>query len=236
MFFWYIGLSVFGVATIFRSVGIDYRLIAVGSLLPLVLDLGFGYRAYGYTLLFAVALLAIVMVGTIGRPRLVRRRWLCLPIGVFCGLILSGAFANTELFWWPFLGNDFTHDALLPDVVGRGDRGGRRAVRVLGGRRPVRPLPARPPRGVLPHRPPHDCEHLKVDVRWRTRTLRCSWRGSVTRRGRGCRRARASGLGRAGVGAVGVDDEAALAGAVGDGHARAPRAARGPPRADGRST
>ncbi len=114
MFFWYIGLSVFGVATIFRSVGIDYRLIAGGSLLPLVLDLGFGYRAYGYTLLFAVALLAIVMVGTIGRPRLVRRRWLCLPIGVFCGLILSGAFGNTELFWWPFLGNDFSHDALLP--------------------------------------------------------------------------------------------------------------------------
>ena len=30
-------LSVFGVATIFRSVGIDYRLIAGGSLLPLVL-------------------------------------------------------------------------------------------------------------------------------------------------------------------------------------------------------
>jgi len=114
MFFWYIGLSVFGVATIFRSVGIDYRLIAGGSLLPLLLDLGFGYRAYGYTLLFAVALLMIVMVGTIGRPRLVRRRWLCLPIGVFCGLILSGAFANTELFWWPFLGNDFTHDSLLP--------------------------------------------------------------------------------------------------------------------------
>ena len=114
MFFWYIGLSVFGVATIFRSVGIDYRLIAVGSLLPLFLDLGFGYRAYGYTLLFAVAMLAIVMVATIGRPRLVRRRWLCLPIGVFCGLILSGAFANTELFWWPFLGTSFAHDPLLP--------------------------------------------------------------------------------------------------------------------------
>jgi hypothetical protein len=114
MFFWYIGLSVFGVATIFRSVGIDYRLIAAGSLLPLLLDLGFGYRAYGYTLLFAVALLAIVMLATIGRPRLVRRRWLCLPIGVFCGLILSGAFGNSELFWWPFLGNDFHHDALLP--------------------------------------------------------------------------------------------------------------------------
>lgn len=114
MFFWYIGLSVFGVATIFRSAGIDYRLIAIGSLLPLIVDVAFGYRAYGYALLFAVALLAVVMLGTVGRPRLLRRRLLCLPIGVFCGLILSGAFTNDHLFWWPFLGTSFPHDALLP--------------------------------------------------------------------------------------------------------------------------
>jgi hypothetical protein len=114
VFFWYIGLSVFGVATNFRSSGIDYRLLAVGSLLPLILDLPFGYRAYGYSLLFAVALLVVVMLGTIGRPRLLRRRLLCVPIGVFGGLILSGAFANDHLFWWPFLGSSFPHDALLP--------------------------------------------------------------------------------------------------------------------------
>jgi hypothetical protein len=113
---WYVGLSVFLVATIFRSTGIDYRLVALGSLLPLLVDLPFGYRAYGYTLLFAVVLLAVVMVGTIGRPRLLRRRLLCLPIGVFCGLVLSGAFTNDELFWWPFLGTSFSHDALLPSV------------------------------------------------------------------------------------------------------------------------
>jgi hypothetical protein len=114
VFFWCIGLSVFGVATIFRSSGVDYRYIAVGSLLPLILDIPFGYRAYGYSLLFAVAMLVIVMVGTIGRPRLLRRRLLCLPIGVFAGLILSGAFASNTLFWWPFLGTSFSHDALLP--------------------------------------------------------------------------------------------------------------------------
>jgi hypothetical protein len=111
---WYVGLSVFGVATIFRSVGIDYRLIAVGSMLPLLLDLPFGYKAYGYTLLFPVAMLTVVMLATIGRPRLLRRRWLCLPIGVFAGIILSGAFTNQDLFWWPFLGTSFPHDALLP--------------------------------------------------------------------------------------------------------------------------
>jgi hypothetical protein len=117
VFFWYVGLSVLGVATIFRSVGVDYRLVALGSLLPLLVDIPFGYRAYGYTLLFAVVLLAIVMIGTIGRPRLLRRRLLCLPIGLFCGLVLSGAFTNNELFWWPFLGSSFVHGALLPSTV-----------------------------------------------------------------------------------------------------------------------
>jgi hypothetical protein len=114
MLLWYVGLSVFLVATIFRSTGIDYRLVAVGSMMPLVVDVPFGYRAYGYTLLFAVSLLALVMIATIGRPRLLRRRLLCLPIGVFCGLVLSGAFLSDDLFWWPFLGSSFPHDALLP--------------------------------------------------------------------------------------------------------------------------
>lgn len=114
MLLWYVGLSVLGVATVFRSVGIDYRLVAVGSMLPLVLDLPFGYKAYGYTLLFPVAMLTVVMLATIGRPRLLRRRLLCLPIGVFAGIILSGAFTNPDLFWWPFLGTSFPHDSLLP--------------------------------------------------------------------------------------------------------------------------
>src|SRR6266851_5387221 len=100
MLLWYVGLSVFLVATIFRSTGIDYRLVAVGSMMPLVVDVPFGYRAYGYTLLFGVSLLG--------------RRLLCLPIGVFCGLVLSGASLSDDLFWWPFLGSSFPHDALPP--------------------------------------------------------------------------------------------------------------------------
>ncbi len=113
MFFWYVGLSVFGVATIFRSVGIDYRLVALGALLPLLVDVPVGHRGVGHTLLFPVALLAVVMVATLRRPRLVRRRFLCLPIGVCAGLILSASFSDSHLFWWPFLG-DYRHHALLP--------------------------------------------------------------------------------------------------------------------------
>jgi hypothetical protein len=116
MLLWYVGVSVAIVAAVFRSSGIDYRLVALGSMLPLLVDVPVGYRAFGHTLLFPVAMLAVVMLATIGRSRLLRRRWLCLPIGVFCGLVLSGAFANPELFWWPFLGTDFVHDALLPST------------------------------------------------------------------------------------------------------------------------
>jgi hypothetical protein len=116
MLLWYVGLSVAIVAAVFRSSGIDYRLVALGSMLPLLVDVPVGYRAFGHTLLFPVAMLTVVMLATIGRSRLLRRRLLCLPIGVFCGLVLSGAFANPELFWWPFLGTDVAHDALLPQT------------------------------------------------------------------------------------------------------------------------
>src|SRR5687767_3342682 len=104
MLLWYAGVSVLAVALVFRSRGVDYRLVALGSLLPLAVDGVIGARSLGHTLLFAVALLGAVMVATIGRSRLLRRRLLCLPIGVLCGLVLSGSFADAERFWWPALG------------------------------------------------------------------------------------------------------------------------------------
>ena len=114
MLLWYVGVSVLLVANIFKSSGIDYRLIALGSLLPLLVDLPVGHTAFGHTVLFPISMLAVVMVGTIGRSRLTRRRLLCIPIGVFCGLILSGAFTNADLFWWPLGGTTFPDDSLLP--------------------------------------------------------------------------------------------------------------------------
>lgn len=114
MLLWYVGVSVLLVANIFKSSGIDYRLIALGSLLPLLVDLPVGHTAFGHTVLFPIAMLVAVMLGTIGRSRLTRRRLLCLPIGVFCGLILSGAFTNADLFWWPLGGTTFPDDSLLP--------------------------------------------------------------------------------------------------------------------------
>ena len=116
MLLWYTGVSVVIVLVVFQSVGVDYRLVALGALVPLVLDLPLWRMAYGHSLTVTVGLLVVVMVATIGRPRLVRRRLLCVPIGAFCGLLLSGAWMETDVFWWPFTGASIPHVDLFPAV------------------------------------------------------------------------------------------------------------------------
>ena len=116
MLLWYVGLSVVLVQFVFRSSGIDYRFVAAGAVLPLLVDVPFGRPAYGHTLAFGVAALVVVMVGTIGQPRLLRRRLVCLPIGVLCGLVLSGAWLDADVFWWPTPGSEFPDQSLLPPL------------------------------------------------------------------------------------------------------------------------
>ncbi len=48
------------------------------------------------------------------KRRLVRRRWIGIPIGMLMHLALDGIWARPEVFWWPFLGADFG-DAGLPE-------------------------------------------------------------------------------------------------------------------------
>jgi hypothetical protein len=115
MILWYAAGAVFVVWNVFQSSGVDFRAVALGALLPLVVDVPFGEQAYAHTLLAAVLALTGVMCVTIGRGRrLLRRRWLGLPIGWFCGLVLSGAWLTKEIFWWPVFGVDFPHVDLLP--------------------------------------------------------------------------------------------------------------------------
>jgi predicted Rdx family selenoprotein len=115
MLLWYAAGSVFGVANVFQSPGLDYRLVAIGALLPLALDLPFREQAYAHTLLVSTVLLAAVMIATSGRgKRLARRRLISLPIGAYCGLVLSAAWRSQEVFLWPAFGTDFPGVALLP--------------------------------------------------------------------------------------------------------------------------
>jgi hypothetical protein len=114
MLLWYAAVSVVLVHTVFRSVGVDYRLIAVGAMLPLLIDIPWGRPAFGHTLVFPVAFMAIVMVATIGQRRLLRRRLLCLPSGVMVGVLLSASWLHPQVFWWPTLGWAFPPGQLLP--------------------------------------------------------------------------------------------------------------------------
>lgn len=117
MLLWYLCMSVVLVHVVFRSSGIDYRLVGLGALLPLVVDAPLRRLAYGHSLLVGIALLTVVMLGTVGRSRLLRRRLLCLPIGYLCGLVLSGAWVAASVFWWPFLGALPDEPLLAPFAV-----------------------------------------------------------------------------------------------------------------------
>jgi hypothetical protein len=117
MLTWYAAGAVFGVWNVFQSGGIDVRMVAIGSLAPLLVDVGFGAQRYGHTLLAPVAALVLVMLATAGRGhRLLRRHLIGVPIGWFCGIALSGSFTHQHTFWWPALGTTFDRASLLPPL------------------------------------------------------------------------------------------------------------------------
>lgn len=115
MFFWFAATSVAIVWVIFRSPAVDYRMVALGSLLALV-EVPFGMGPL-QTLAVSVLALAVVMGITVGK-RLRRRQLLGIPIGMFLHLVLDGAWSNAEVFWWPLGGFGFA-DVTAP-VIDRG--------------------------------------------------------------------------------------------------------------------
>jgi len=107
MLLWLVFGSIFLVWNVFQSSGLDFRLVAVGALLPTVIDAPFGAQSYAHTLLAAVVVLVVAMLATTGRGhRLRRRRALSLSIGWFSALVLGASWAHKELFWWPAFGTE----------------------------------------------------------------------------------------------------------------------------------
>lgn len=116
MLLWFVGPSILIVWSVFRSPAADYRIVAVGAVLPLV-ELPIGEPRLFHSLTGGAVLLVAVMVGARGQ-RVVQRRLLGLPIGVLMHLVLDGAWADTHGFWWPFLGSAWS-TSRLPEL-GRG--------------------------------------------------------------------------------------------------------------------
>ena len=116
MILWFAGLSFALVWLVFRSPALDYRLVMVGSLIPL-LDGVFGGARLLHTLVAGVAVLLVIVLATT-RKRLVRRRLIGLPIGMLMHLVLDGVWMRTTVFWWPFFGWSFAGEG-LPEL----DRG-----------------------------------------------------------------------------------------------------------------
>jgi hypothetical protein len=126
VFLWFAGGAFVLVWLVFRSPAVDYRLVMVGALLPLV-ELPFGSPRVLHSLTGAVALLAGAMLVT-PRRRLAQRRLVAIPIGVFVHLLLDGIWTDTEAFWWPFAGLAWS-DARLPELA----RGGFDVVLEIAG-------------------------------------------------------------------------------------------------------
>lgn len=102
MLLWFVIMAPIAVAEVFRSPMVDYRLVAIGAVVPLV-EVLIGRSIGLHSLAASVLLLALVMGTTIGR-RLLRRRLLGVPIGMFMHLVLDGTWMSSHLFWWPAFG------------------------------------------------------------------------------------------------------------------------------------
>ena len=121
MFFWFIGSVTLIVMVVFRDPRFDYRLLAVGAVLPDIVDATIGRLAGGalvlHSITASVVVLIVVMACTVGKKAR-RKQWLALPIGMFLHLVVDGAVDDARVFWWPLGGFSFG-DARLP-VVERG--------------------------------------------------------------------------------------------------------------------
>lgn len=113
MIVWFAATAVVFVWAVFQSPALDYRLVAAGAVVPSIEGVLVGARVL-HTLAFTAALLVVVLLATRGR-RLASRRWVGLPIGTALHMVFDGAWARTDLFWWPFTGWSFD-DGAAPEV------------------------------------------------------------------------------------------------------------------------
>jgi len=113
--FWHLGATTAIVRYTFRDERMDLRMLALGALLPDLVDTPAGalfysslgsVRLVAHTLLASAVAMVLVLLGTRrGRPR---KRWMPLAVGMLVHLVLDGMWNDPATLWWPFLGWGFT--------------------------------------------------------------------------------------------------------------------------------
>lgn len=113
MIAWHLGATLFLFRWIFRDPKVDVRFLALGALVPDLIDLPLGTllladslstgEAWTHSLVAPSVATVIVLLATRRGRR--RRAWMALVIGMFIHLLLDGMWMKTEVFLWPFFGS-----------------------------------------------------------------------------------------------------------------------------------
>jgi hypothetical protein len=113
MFIWFAAASFLIVVMVFDSPAVDYRMVMLGGVAP-VLEGAVAGPWLLHTLVGCAAAFVVVVIATRGR-RLAARRAIGLPIGLFLHLVLDGTWLNSSLFWWPFGGGRPLSEGRIPE-------------------------------------------------------------------------------------------------------------------------
>jgi inner membrane protein len=125
---WHIGASTAFTRYAFRDQAMDLRFLALGAVLPDLVDLPIGIigwstwqtpRLFAHSLLFGSALMVVVLLATRRGPT--RKRFMLVAVGVLLHLALDAMWNSPETLWWPFLGTEFTLTAFATYGVYVGD-------------------------------------------------------------------------------------------------------------------
>ncbi|MCL1593768.1 MAG: metal-dependent hydrolase [Actinomycetia bacterium] len=115
MLFWHVGATIAFIRYAFRDEAMDLRFLALGALLPDLLDTPVGaigwsifatVRLWGHSFLFGTTVMVLVLLITRRGPA--RKRWMLLATGSLLHLGLDAMWNQPETLWWPFLGTVFS--------------------------------------------------------------------------------------------------------------------------------
>lgn len=111
MLAWHLAAITFLFRWIFRDPKVDMRFLALGAVMPDLIDLAAvtilgGDRAelWGHSLLAPTLLTVIVLVSTRRGRR--RRAWMALVVAWLLHLLLDGMWTDAKVFLWPAFGWD----------------------------------------------------------------------------------------------------------------------------------